>query len=132
MLYGETNIVYNIHNLIHLSHDVKIYGSLDTFSAFPFENHMRILKRMLRKSLKCTHSHKKIKFKYFMLSAKCPDNCCYLKDGSVFCIKYIGFKDNVPVVLGNKYIDLRPVAAYPCNSQIMDIHMSNGQTLDLL
>jgi hypothetical protein len=36
-LYGEDFIVYNIHSLINLADDVKNYGSLDNFSAFPFE-----------------------------------------------------------------------------------------------
>lgn len=40
-LYGEENLTYNLHNLIHLSNDVLTYGSLDTFSAFPFENSMQ-------------------------------------------------------------------------------------------
>lgn len=82
-------------------------------------------------SFNCTHSHKKIKFEYFVLTVKSPNNCCYLKDGSVFCIKYIGFKDKIPIVLGNKYIDLQSILTYPCNSQNLDIHVSNGQTLDL-
>lgn len=45
LLYGEDNIVYNVHNLIHLCEDVKKYGSLDTFIAFPFENYMHVLKK---------------------------------------------------------------------------------------
>lgn len=169
ILYGKSNIVYNVHNLIHICQDVKTYGPLDTFSAFPFENYLKILKRMLRKyekplsqlnnriyeystryinkmknssideplllkpngkslPLKCTNSHKQIKFKYFMLTTKSPDNCCYLKDGCVFSIKYIGFKDKVPIVLGNKYIDLHPVATYSCNSQDMNVHMCTNHT----
>jgi len=172
MLYGKTNVVYNVHNLIHLSQDVRKYESLDTFSAFPFENYLKILKRMLRKyekplsqlnnrmyeystrharnkiksctvkplllkpngknlPLKCTNSHKQIKFKNFILTTKSQNNCCYLKDGSVLCIKYIGFKDEIPIILGKKYTDLRSIAIYPCNSQNMSIHMSNGQTHDL-
>lgn len=35
-------------------------------------------------------SYKKIKFKNFTLTTKSPDNCCYLKDGSIFSIKYLG------------------------------------------
>ncbi|XP_071579761.1 uncharacterized protein [Temnothorax nylanderi] len=49
-LYGEENLIYNVHNLIHLSNDVLTYGSLDTFSAFSFENYMQKLKKMIRKS----------------------------------------------------------------------------------
>lgn len=48
-LYGKAQVSYNVHNLIHLTDDVNRYGVLDTFSAFPFENFMKDIKRMLRK-----------------------------------------------------------------------------------
>jgi len=51
-LYGEDSIIYNVHNLIYLNEDVIKYGSLDNFSAFPFENYMQTVKKMLRKAEK--------------------------------------------------------------------------------
>lgn len=48
-LYGDTNVIYNVHNLLHLCDDVELYGNLHSFSAFPFENNMQCLKKMLRK-----------------------------------------------------------------------------------
>ncbi|XP_067203262.1 uncharacterized protein [Linepithema humile] len=50
LLYGEQYITYNVHNLIHLHKDVQNYGCLDMFSAFPFENYFKEMKKMLRKS----------------------------------------------------------------------------------
>jgi hypothetical protein len=47
-LYGRDKITYNVHGLIHLHNDAKLYGVLDT-SAFPFENYMGKLERMIRK-----------------------------------------------------------------------------------
>lgn len=47
-LYGEANISYNVHNLIHLEDDVKTHGKLDSFSAFPFENNLGHIKSLLR------------------------------------------------------------------------------------
>jgi len=35
---------------LHLSDCVRLFGSLDNFSAFPFENFMQKLKKMVRKS----------------------------------------------------------------------------------
>ncbi|XP_048515587.1 uncharacterized protein LOC125502070 [Athalia rosae] len=52
LLYGEETIIYNVHNLVHLPEDVKLYGPLDSFSAFPFENHMQVIKKSLRKGSK--------------------------------------------------------------------------------
>lgn len=48
-IYGRDFCVYNSHVLIHLAAEAKEYGSLDTISCFPYENHLQILKKMLRK-----------------------------------------------------------------------------------
>ncbi|KAJ8666688.1 hypothetical protein QAD02_008350 [Eretmocerus hayati] len=48
-LYGIGRLVYNLHNLIHLASEVLTHGSADSFSAFPFENHMRVLKGFIKK-----------------------------------------------------------------------------------
>ena len=48
-LYGKEMYVYNVHCLIHLANDVKNLGNLDDFSAFPFENKLGQLKKMVRK-----------------------------------------------------------------------------------
>lgn len=37
-----------MHSVIHIPDDALIYGKLDNVSAFPFENYMQILKRLLR------------------------------------------------------------------------------------
>ena len=50
VLYGCDFLVYNVHGLTHLAEDVKRHESLDCFSAFPFENHLKMLKRLVRKS----------------------------------------------------------------------------------
>lgn len=49
-IYGPDFISHNIHNFLHLTDCVKLFGSLDNFSAFPFENFMQKLKKMVRKS----------------------------------------------------------------------------------
>ncbi|CAN7987314.1 unnamed protein product [Ixodes hexagonus] len=47
-LYGNGIYVYNIHSLIHLAQDVRQFGPVDTFSAFPFENFLGKLKKLVR------------------------------------------------------------------------------------
>jgi len=37
-LYCHEMMVYNVHALVHLADDVRRFGSVDEFSAFPFEN----------------------------------------------------------------------------------------------
>lgn len=46
--YGVQNMSYNVHSLIHLADDGINYGNLDNVSAFPFENYLQGLKRMVR------------------------------------------------------------------------------------
>ena len=47
--YGRGFLVYNVHGLTHIPADVKRFGPLDCYSAFPFENFLAQLKRLIRK-----------------------------------------------------------------------------------
>lgn len=47
--YGQNMLVYNVHNLVHLAADVKRFGPLDSFAAFPFESFLGKIKKLLRK-----------------------------------------------------------------------------------
>lgn len=46
-IYGSEFLIYNVHVLCHLSHEVEKYGPLDNFSAFSFENYLRTLKNLV-------------------------------------------------------------------------------------
>ena len=41
--------VYSVHGLLYMVEDVKIHGPLDSYSAFPFENVLERLKKLVRK-----------------------------------------------------------------------------------
>ncbi|CAH1170530.1 unnamed protein product [Phaedon cochleariae] len=49
IIYGKDNVSHNVHNLLHICDDVRRFGSLDDFSAFPFENYMQTFKKYIRK-----------------------------------------------------------------------------------
>ena len=49
-IYNPGFLVYNVHGLVHIADDVRRHGNLDSCSAFPFENHLRMLKLLVRKS----------------------------------------------------------------------------------
>uniref|UniRef100_A0A1Y1LR20 Transposase domain-containing protein n=1 Tax=Photinus pyralis TaxID=7054 RepID=A0A1Y1LR20_PHOPY len=50
ILYGAEFMSHNIHNLLHITDDTQIFGILDQFSAFPFENFLHTIKRYIRSS----------------------------------------------------------------------------------
>lgn len=47
-IYGVDSIGSNVHNLCHIVDDVKKFGPLPSISAYPFENHLSFIKRLLR------------------------------------------------------------------------------------
>lgn len=49
VIYGKDQLVYTVHNLVHLDSDVERFRPLDNFSAFPFESFLGQLKRKIRK-----------------------------------------------------------------------------------
>ena len=46
--YGKQFVSHNVHSLIHLADDVNTFGSLDRYSAFPFENNLQKVKNLIR------------------------------------------------------------------------------------
>lgn len=44
--YGNY-VTSNIHNLVHVTDEVRKFGPLNTFNAYPFENMLHIIKNML-------------------------------------------------------------------------------------
>lgn len=47
-LYGEQQLVYNVHSLIHIADDARRFGSLDNVSSFKFESYLGQLKKLVR------------------------------------------------------------------------------------
>ena len=48
-IYGSHVLTYNVHNLLHLVDDAKLFGSLDNVSCFHFENFLGFLKQLISK-----------------------------------------------------------------------------------
>lgn len=48
ILYGKEHVTSNFHNLSHLIDDVKRFGVLESFSAYPFESTLHRIKRLLK------------------------------------------------------------------------------------
>ena len=48
VIYGKKWLHYNLHAMLHLADEGERFGSLDACSAFPFENHLYKMKKMIR------------------------------------------------------------------------------------
>lgn len=46
--YGAQHFTSNLHNLSHLVDEVKRFGTLDKFDAYPFENKLQAIKKLVR------------------------------------------------------------------------------------
>lgn len=46
--YGAGYVTSNVHNLIHVTAEVERFGPLQSFNAYPFENELYCIKRLLR------------------------------------------------------------------------------------
>lgn len=100
-LYGAHFVTYNVHSLIHLADDCENHGeSLNHLNAFPFENSLGCIKRMVRngnnpivqvvKKLKngnTTHIDKKLTGHLNRLGNNLRDSGILLKDGRLALIK---------------------------------------------
>jgi hypothetical protein len=75
-IYGSYFLSFNVHCLIHLCDDVMRFGSLPNFSAYPFENYLQSLKKLLRKSNQALQQVIKRLMERFHIDAT-PKTICY-------------------------------------------------------
>lgn len=47
--YPDGWLGYNVHGLLHIVEDVKLYGTVDSFSAYNFENKIQLIGNLIRK-----------------------------------------------------------------------------------
>ena len=130
-IYGPAFTVYNIHSLTHLYEDVQNFGcSLNDISAFPFENFLYKLKRLVKnrhnpiaqvtKRMKQLESVKTVQTEKFRASTTPKDSCFVLhnedyavireirEDGKLLC-------DIIPQRKGNSFY------TRPCHSTLLNI-----------
>ena len=134
--YGIEFLVYNIHSLLHLGDDVKFFeASLDDISAFPFENFLQTLKRLVRSPsnpiaqvAKRIHEFESVGMpltgtspaqKQSKLAANNRDCVVLLKSGKF--AEIVDNKDDVLTCAVYRKACLRPFFTEPCSSDIFNI-----------
>jgi hypothetical protein len=146
-LYGDTFVVYNVHSLIHIADDVRQHGcSLNHLSAFPFENYLQKLKKLIRSAhnpvaqiARRLHemNGRTVAEVAVAGSAKVPtllspkDNCYLLTNGNLCFIKEVHENGQ----LGVQIVDccrLRNWFSLPCESSKINIFYVTGSELKRL
>ncbi|XP_035710411.1 uncharacterized protein LOC118436418 isoform X1 [Folsomia candida] len=145
-LYGKENLSYNIHGLLHVHDDVKIFGNLNEYSAFCFENYLgqvknlvksgnrplaqvcrRLLEReaqsqkkqgsQVNKGPSSTNKIITVNFKNSFLKADGRNCFCKLRSGQLIKITQITKTEGGEILLvGKECIDLQSFYTKPCNS----------------
>ncbi|XP_056617570.1 uncharacterized protein LOC130432294 isoform X1 [Triplophysa dalaica] len=132
-LYGEQFMVYNIHSMIHLPAEAIHFGSLDACSAFPFENFLGKIKRLVRSGKQPLVQVAKRLMEISVspqtqsvVAAKCklsrPNNGFILGEGK--CCEAIqerveSDESGSPVVLCKVFEKCEPLFMDPCDSRII-------------
>ncbi|KAJ8365092.1 hypothetical protein SKAU_G00139230 [Synaphobranchus kaupii] len=131
--YGDTFPVYNIHSLQHLHEDAASFKcSLNDISAFPFENHMQAIKKMVRSGQNpLAQVSKRIaeqeyakpstrsSLKRCYVSTKSRDGCFILADEIAFVREKRG--DGMLVADVIRLDDAHDLFEKPCRSKLINI-----------
>jgi hypothetical protein len=130
-LYGKQSVSYNVHVILHLHESVLLHGSLDNFSAFPYENFLSLLKRRMKptrfafqqslsqliniRSLYTGPTDSQLKF-----SHKSPNNCAMLPDNT-FVIICSFDTSTACITSAQKLIFSRSLYSLPYDSCVLSI-----------
>ena len=133
-LYGQIFPTYNVHSLKHLHEDVRFFKcSLNDLSCFPFENHLQVIKKMVRNSRNPvvqvtkrvaekaeTHQLHKRRRHTRVISAKPQDRCFLLRNED---FAFINEKrgDGTVVVDVLSPDDTADLFQDPCSSKLFNI-----------
>lgn len=141
-LYGEEFIVYNVHSLLHMTEDVAVHGSLDRFSAFPFENYLQRLKRCVRSG---KNPIVQIAKRLSELPSTCPrvygacnilltkkPNNCYILNNNTSCCEVVHktaeVDDSGKAIYSCRVFEhSEPMFVSPCDSRIIGVHKVRGR-----
>jgi hypothetical protein len=130
-LFGQKSQIYNVHVLLHVPYFVSLYGKLDNFSTFPFENFLSLLKKRIKAtkererhivsqllSIRAIYTGSICKEGEILFSNKLPNNCAVLQDDSVlFMIEELQNGS----VCGKRLVFIKDLYDYPYPSSILKI-----------
>lgn len=133
-MYGSHFVSHNVHSLLHVVDDYVKYGPLDNCSCFPFENYMKVLKRMIRKHDKPLQQiikrydeiyiNDKIKFgnhDHNTFTVQKPD--CFILTSAGEIVQIIEILSNSSVIVGKSFNSKSDMFDKPIKSSKLDIYV---------
>lgn len=154
--FGQENLSFNVHNLLHLTRDVKNHGPLDLFSAFKFESKFYRFKQVLQSSrlplqqlynrvseeedlLNVSQNQQKVFYKKgkifkvdlpsIKLSLQFNENCCQLIDEKLVIItKFIKVNNDI-ICFAKYYTNVENFFVIPCRSELVGIFKVHNSSL---
>lgn len=131
--YSQTSLSYNVHLLLHLCDFVERFGSLDSFSAYRYENLYQKIKKRLRRGTKIPQqmynrwlefggTNRGTKFDKVIYSKKEPDNCVTLRSEKVVIISKRKVENDEIVYCGRNFNHVRNFFEKPLNSDVLGIY----------
>lgn len=150
--YMSSMVTFNYHCLTHLSKQCLVFGSLQTISAFPFENFLGHLKKMVKKfdyvieqihnrivershlnvilkEKKFNSGPNKLSFKDLHFNLKDANSFYYIKKNGIYKIFKI-FSINDKSLHSRLILDLEPFYTYPVHSSRVGIFSSTCINFD--
>lgn len=158
-MYGNEYLSHNVHNLLHLADDVRIFGCLNNFSCFKFENHMQKIKNKLHQFGKplqelCNRIFEEsqlpiepfrimqypiivyknntisyIQFQNFKVGINKKDNCVLLDNKSVAFIIEIFEENSIVFVIAQSFVNAASFFTTPCPSERLGIFLILKNTI---
>lgn len=136
-IYGEHNVSWNIHALLHIPKLVSIYGPIDRLTCYKFENYYMMMRQWIRKPSdifqqifsrwKQTRGTAKPKsetnkFEFFQLNNNRRDSCAMLKNGKVVIITKQKITLSGIHLKGRRFLTYESFFETPINSTVLNIY----------
>ena len=134
LIYEQGILVYNVHGLLHLVEDARLFGSLDNHSAFLYESYMQTIKRSVRSGknvlaqiVRRTQENQQSTIPSLNdhnLIFKRPNNAYFLQDGSFGeIIRINGSNTGEEKIVTRVYnkTNSAPLFTDPCDSRDLGI-----------
>ncbi|KAF4527066.1 hypothetical protein B566_EDAN013511 [Ephemera danica] len=131
-LYGEEHVSINVHALCHLCDDVRRFGPIDRFSAFPYENENGVLlngdtlpgfgQPFSKYAVHCD----------WKIGTRIPNNCIMTKNHQIFLVQTIAhsIEERRPMFIAREYTDATDLYTLPRHSSSLYIYQASALNVD--